>query len=276
MEDNFKVVHRAGRAHSNMDPLSRNPVATLPWEAAASDLEDFPEYAAPEFGDGLNPPSHSTIRMVLLNRDVDSSEGIEDNPASPGRQNLPEGQELEEEGEGDTPNYLLMAPSKLPEEHTLRPEDTRFWKWIDPRKLFPDQEKESEEEWVEACENAPWEVSSGNEPEEDTPKKADDYKSTAGAEERRGPIVMMVKGGEEIPGPPELDLETESAAQGKVRIPDLNDLSLAEILDHDWDDQLGWNPERTLEAGNRDEPAEVHPQAVKGLEALTVDEIGEI
>jgi hypothetical protein len=48
-----------------------------------------------------------------------------------------------------------MAPSKLPEEHTLRPEDTRFWKRIDPRKLFPDQEEESKEEWVEACENAP-------------------------------------------------------------------------------------------------------------------------
>jgi hypothetical protein len=137
-------------AHSNVDPLSRNPVATLPWKAAAGDLEDFPEYAAPEFGDGLNPPSHPTIRMVLLNRDVDSSEGIEDNPTSPGRQNLPEGQEPEEEGEGNTPNYLLMAPSKFPEEHTLRPKDTRFWKRIDPRKLFPDQEEKSEEEWVKA------------------------------------------------------------------------------------------------------------------------------
>jgi hypothetical protein len=31
-----------------------------------------------------------------------------------------------------------------------------------------------------------------------------------------------------------------------------------------------------LEASNRDEPAEVDPQAAKGLEALTVDEIGEI
>jgi hypothetical protein len=30
MEYNFKVVHRAGRAHSNVDPLSGNPVATLP------------------------------------------------------------------------------------------------------------------------------------------------------------------------------------------------------------------------------------------------------
>jgi hypothetical protein len=110
----------------------------------------------------------------------------------------------------------------------------------------------------------------------DIPEKADDYKSTAGAEERRGPIVMMVEGGEEIPGPLEFDLETESAAHGKVRIPDLNDLSLAEILDHDWHDQLGWYPERTLEASNKDEPAEVDPQAAKGLEALTVDEIGEI
>jgi hypothetical protein len=87
---------------------------------------------------------------------------------------------------------------------------------------------------------------------------------------------MMVKGGKKIPGPPELDLATESAAHEKVRIPDLNDLPLAEILDHDWDDQLGWDPERTLEASNRDEPAEVDPQAAKGLEALTVDEIGEI
>jgi hypothetical protein len=174
MEYNFKVVHCAGRAHSNVDPLSRNPVATLPWEAAAGDLEDFPEYATPEFGDGLNPPFHPTIRMVLLNRDVDSSEDIEDNPTSPSRQNLSEGQEPEEEGEGDTPDYLLMAPSKLLEEHTLRLEDTRFLKRIDPRKLFPDQEEESEEEWVEACKNAPWEVSSGNESKEDIPEKADD------------------------------------------------------------------------------------------------------
>jgi hypothetical protein len=120
---------------------------------------------------------------------------IEDNPASPDIQNLPKGQERAEEGEGDTPDYLLMAPSKLQEEHTLRPEDTRFWKRIDPRKLFLDQEEESEEELVEACENAPWEVSSGNEFEEDTPEKAEDYKSTAGAEERRGPIIMMIKGG---------------------------------------------------------------------------------
>jgi hypothetical protein len=214
--------------------------------------------------------------MVLLNRNVDSSEGIEDNSASLGRQNLHEGQEPEEKREGDTPDYLLMAPSKLPQEHTLRPEDTRFWKRIDPRKLFPDQEEESEEEWVEACENAPWEVSSGDEFEKDTPEKADDYKSTAGAEERRGPIVMMVKGGQKIPGPPEFDLGTESAAHGKIKIPDLNDLPLAEILDHDWDDQLGWDPERTLEASNKDEPAEVDPQAAKGLEALTVDGNGEI
>jgi hypothetical protein len=103
MEYNFKVVHRAGRAHSNVDPLSRNPVATLPREAAAGDLEDFPEYAAPEFGDGLNPPSHPTIRLVLLNRDVDSSEGIEDNPASLGRQNLPEGQEPKRKGKATRP-----------------------------------------------------------------------------------------------------------------------------------------------------------------------------
>jgi hypothetical protein len=87
--------------------------------------------------------------------------------------------------------------------------------------------------------------------------------------------VMMVKGGQEIPGPPKLDLETESAAHGKVKNPDLNDIPLAEILDHDWDDQLGWDSERTLEASNKDEPAEVDPQAAKGLEALTMDEIGE-
>jgi hypothetical protein len=87
---------------------------------------------------------------------------------------------------------------------------------------------------------------------------------------------MMVKGGKEISGPSELDMETKSAAHGKFKILDLNDLPLAEILDHGWDDQLGWDPKRTLEASNRDELAEVDPQAAKGLEALTVDEIGEI
>jgi hypothetical protein len=49
MEFNFTVEHRAGRAHSNVDPLSRNPVAKLPWEIEAGKLDDFSESAAPEF-----------------------------------------------------------------------------------------------------------------------------------------------------------------------------------------------------------------------------------
>jgi hypothetical protein len=42
MEFNFVVVYRAGRAHSNADSLSRNPVVTLPWEFEAGEL-DLPE-----------------------------------------------------------------------------------------------------------------------------------------------------------------------------------------------------------------------------------------
>jgi hypothetical protein len=76
MEFNFTVEHRVGRAHFNVDPLSRNPVAALPWEIEAGELDDFPESAAPEF-EAQNPPAHPTVRMALLvAEDVDSSEGI--------------------------------------------------------------------------------------------------------------------------------------------------------------------------------------------------------
>src|SRR3569623_1077760 len=47
MEFNFRVEYRPGCVHSNVDPLSRNPVAQLPWEEA-SDLEDMPAYVAPD------------------------------------------------------------------------------------------------------------------------------------------------------------------------------------------------------------------------------------
>jgi hypothetical protein len=76
MEFNFTVEHRAGRAHSNVDPLSRNPVATLPWEVEAGGLDDFPKSAAPEF-QTQDPPAHPTVQVFsLVNEDVDSSEGI--------------------------------------------------------------------------------------------------------------------------------------------------------------------------------------------------------
>jgi hypothetical protein len=76
MEFNFTVEHRAGRAHSNVDPLLRNPVATLPWEIEAGELNDFPESAALEF-QTQDPPAHPTVRVVyVVNEDVDSSEGL--------------------------------------------------------------------------------------------------------------------------------------------------------------------------------------------------------
>jgi hypothetical protein len=57
MEFNFTLEHCAGRAHSNVDPLSRNPVAALPWEIEAGEVDDFPESAAPEFETRPRPPT---------------------------------------------------------------------------------------------------------------------------------------------------------------------------------------------------------------------------
>ena len=42
MEYNFTVVHRAGRTHSNVDPLSRHPHDDPP----PTDWDDLPEYAS--------------------------------------------------------------------------------------------------------------------------------------------------------------------------------------------------------------------------------------
>ena len=92
MEFNFTVEHRAGRAHFNVDPLSRNPVATLPWEVEAGELDDFPESAAPEF-QTQDPPTHPTVQVVsLVNEDVDSSEGIGNGAVPNAEPRTPEGE----------------------------------------------------------------------------------------------------------------------------------------------------------------------------------------
>jgi hypothetical protein len=43
MEYNFRVEHRAGKVHSNVDPLSRHPAPTQPHESAA-EIEQLPDY----------------------------------------------------------------------------------------------------------------------------------------------------------------------------------------------------------------------------------------
>jgi hypothetical protein len=92
MEFNSTVEHRACRAHSNVDPLSRNPVATLPWEIEAGELDDFPESAASEF-QTQDPPAHPTMRMAsLVNEDVDSSEGIGNGAVTNAKPLTPEGE----------------------------------------------------------------------------------------------------------------------------------------------------------------------------------------
>ncbi|GAQ92084.1 putative retrotransposon protein [Klebsormidium nitens] len=64
MEFNFRVEYRPGRVHSNVDPLSRNPVAQLPWEEA-SDLEDMPAYVAPDLSSAPGPICGApTVRML--------------------------------------------------------------------------------------------------------------------------------------------------------------------------------------------------------------------
>jgi hypothetical protein len=76
MEFNFTVEHRAGRANSNVDPLLCNPIAVLPREMGAGELNDFRESAAPKF-ETQDPPTHPTVRVAsVVAEDVDSSEGI--------------------------------------------------------------------------------------------------------------------------------------------------------------------------------------------------------
>ena len=79
LEFNFTVVYRPGRLHSNVDPLSRNPVATLPWERD-DDPDDLPSYAAPDFE---YPPSLPQVSLCEVARDVDSIEGMEYSPCTP-------------------------------------------------------------------------------------------------------------------------------------------------------------------------------------------------
>jgi hypothetical protein len=43
MEYNFVVVHRSGKIHSNVDPLSRNPAPAPPTESSLKDLDNLPD-----------------------------------------------------------------------------------------------------------------------------------------------------------------------------------------------------------------------------------------
>ncbi|GAQ91263.1 putative retrotransposon protein [Klebsormidium nitens] len=71
LEFNFKVIYRPGRLHSNVDPLSRNPVETLPW-ASNEDPDELPSYAAPDFE---YPPTHPHVRILQVAWDGDFCEG---------------------------------------------------------------------------------------------------------------------------------------------------------------------------------------------------------
>jgi hypothetical protein len=119
-EFNFIVEHCAGRAHSNVDPLSRNPVATLAWEVEAGELDDFPKSAALEF-QMHDPPAHPTVRVIsLVNKDVDSSEGIGNGAVTNAEPCTPE---------GETSQHSAMpvdAPSKAQEGSPIMQQGRRF------------------------------------------------------------------------------------------------------------------------------------------------------
>jgi hypothetical protein len=126
MEFNFTVEHRAGRAHSNVNPLSRNPVATLPWKVEAGELDDFPESAAPEF-EASDPPTHATVRMAsMVAKDVDSSEGIDNGAVTDAEPHTPEETTSRQE---DT---QMDAPSKAREGSSIMRQGRR----LHPKRLF--------------------------------------------------------------------------------------------------------------------------------------------
>jgi hypothetical protein len=126
MEFNFTVEHRAGRAHSNVDPLSRNPVAALPWEIKAGELDDFPESAALEF-ETRAPPTHPTVRMAsIVDEDVDSSEGIGNGAVIDAEPRTPE---EETSHHSETP---VDAPSKAQEGIPIMRQGRR----LHPKRLF--------------------------------------------------------------------------------------------------------------------------------------------
>jgi hypothetical protein len=123
---NFTVEHRAGRAHSNVDPLSCNLGATLPWEIEAGKLDDFPKSAAPEF-QTQDPPAHPIVQVVsTVNEDVDSSEGIGNGAVTNAEPRTPEGETSQHSA---TP---VDAPSKAREGSPIMRQGRR----LHPKRLF--------------------------------------------------------------------------------------------------------------------------------------------
>jgi hypothetical protein len=115
-----------GLTHSNVDPLSRNPVAALPWEIEAGELDHFPKSAAPEF-EAQTPPALPTVRMALLvAEDVDSSEGIGNGAITDAEPRTPE---EETSRHSETPRD---APSKAREGSPIMRQGRR----LHPKRLF--------------------------------------------------------------------------------------------------------------------------------------------
>ncbi|GAQ93473.1 hypothetical protein KFL_015570020, partial [Klebsormidium nitens] len=138
LEFNFTVVYRPGRLHSNVDPLSRNPVATLPWEQD-EDPDELPSYAAPDFE---YPPSLPQVSLCVVARDVDFSEGMEYSPCTPDADSH---MDLTQEDRGSPVKMTWETVNdgasdwedKSGEESASEREEVTF----QPRKLFEEEEE---------------------------------------------------------------------------------------------------------------------------------------
>jgi hypothetical protein len=266
MEFNFVVVYRAGRAHSNADPLSRNPVATLPWEVEADEL-DLPEYAAPPLINTINQPALPSVRMVLSVRDVALGEGIgahydlEQEATSAG---TADSQELEGEIlelRMETPDADYGSPNVPLDEPHYNPYLGRVESWaiaeaaperrsrsvtgLLPRDLFgarqsereqPADEERAQYSEIELSESTESDGYQTADDEDWAPEGADTYKAAHGAN-HQCPTVRMIRA---------KTVEEQSA----------DEQARAELLDRDWDEHIGWSPAEIVEAAQMPAPKE--------------------
>ena len=239
LEFNFKVVYRPGRLHSNVDPLSRNPVATLPWEND-TEADELPSYAAPGFE---FPPALPQVSLCEVVRDADFSEGIACSPQTPV---TGEGAHAEPDHRGATEAPVKAKwEREVPEieDETEECANKLHELSLHPRRLFSEEEETPTDEDITLCWWAPQEepmvltISAGGVPE---------YEPTAQMQAPDTPPAV-VPATDETPTPPQ-QLCARAGEEEEVM----------EQLTRNLDQHLGWDAHQILEAATREVATEPH------------------